>query len=144
MHRTRHRVAIVSTRTDGSGHVTRYTYDFLGNILSRTEASGTPKARTTSYVYAYPSWRTFATSIIEPSVVKQGLTKTTTFSWSAGETVLTRAETGWVSSSDAAPTTFTSTTTFDARHRTVSSNGPRTESRVWNNQETELLLRQAA
>ena len=48
-------------------------------------------------------------------------------SWSAGETVLTRSESGYLSANDASPTTYTSTTSFDGRHRMVAGDGPRTE-----------------
>jgi RHS repeat-associated protein len=115
------------TRTDGSGHSTRYSYDYLGNLTSRTDAAGTGAARTTLYFYDYPAWRTFLTRIVEPSTAKPGATKTTTFSWNADETVLTRAESGWLTPDDPTPATYTTTATFDERHRVVLSDGPRTD-----------------
>ncbi|HEX8251869.1 MAG TPA: RHS repeat-associated core domain-containing protein [Thermoanaerobaculia bacterium] len=117
----------VTSRTDGGGHVARLTYDFYGNVTSRTEASATAKSRTTSYFFEYPTWPTFVTRITEMSAAKPGAVKTTSFGWSPGETVLTRTQSGWSLPSDSRPTTYISTTTFDARHRPLISDGPRTE-----------------
>ncbi|WP_005034730.1 Ig-like domain repeat protein [Holophaga foetida] len=42
---------LTPTPTPGVRLVTQLSYDGLGNLLSRTEAAGTPSARTTSYQY---------------------------------------------------------------------------------------------
>ncbi|MCE7958813.1 MAG: hypothetical protein DYH06_12910, partial [Acidobacteria bacterium ACB2] len=106
------------SKTDGAGHVTTYTYDGNGNVLTATEAFGTGRARTTTYEYTYPSWPRFRTKEILPSVVKDSpATRSTTWSWSGGETVLTRVESGYLDPADVSPTTYTTTTTFDAAHR---------------------------
>jgi YD repeat-containing protein len=65
----------------------------------------------------------------EPSAAKLGATKVTTFTWNASgtpEAVLTTAESGYLAS-DAAPTVYTTTRTFDVRHRLLSTAGPRTD-----------------
>jgi RHS repeat-associated protein len=117
----------VTSRTDGSGHVTKFTYDGRGNVTSRVEAFGTPKQRTTAFAYEYASWPSFLTRTTVPSAAKPGAVKVTTFGWNTGETVLTQRESGYLSSMDAAPATYVSTTTFDARHRRVAADGPRTD-----------------
>lgn len=103
------------TRTDGLGHVTKHDYDAMGRLIATTAGYGTPIARTTSYQYTYAPWPTFVTQISEPSVAGAAA-KVTTRAWSGvGETVLTTIENA----------TITRTTTFDARHRVVSEQGPR-------------------
>jgi RHS repeat-associated protein len=118
------------TKTDGNGHVTRYTYNADGNVLSMMEAAGTAVERTTSYRYGYAPWPNFRTEVDEPSAARSGAQKVATFTWNSSgprESVLTVAESGFLTPSDAAPTTYTSATTFDARHRPVAFDGPRTD-----------------
>lgn len=115
----------VTTATDGSGHVRRFTYDALGNVIARTEAAGTALARTIAFAYEHATWRDFATKITEPSAAKPGAQKITTRTWNANESVLTVAETGWLNAT--ASETHTVVTTFDARHRVIGVDGPRTD-----------------
>lgn len=117
----------VQTHTDGEGHVTSATYNSDGNVISRTEAQGTPEQRTTTYVYGRPTWPNFVTQVTQPSAAKSGASKLTTWSWNASETVLTTTESGWLDAAAAAPTVYTSVTTFDAQHRVLSVDGPRTD-----------------
>jgi RHS repeat-associated protein len=117
----------VTSRTDGNGHITKYSYDAYGDVVSRTEAFGSGKQRTTTYLHEYAPWPTFVTRVIEPSAVRTGATKTTSMAWNVNETVLTRNESGYQLPSDSSPTTYTSTTTFDGRHRIIASDGPRTD-----------------
>ncbi len=111
------------TRLDALGHLTRYAYNADGNVTSMSEAVGTAAERTTSYTYGYPAWPNFRTEIDEPSAAKPGAVKVTTLSWntSAGtgtpETTLTTAESGYLTPADTAPTTYTTVSTFDPRHR---------------------------
>src|SRR4029079_11858992 len=91
-----------------------------GNVLSMTEAAGTAAERTTSYRYGYALWPNFRTEVDEPSAARSGPQKVTTFTWNSSgprETLLTVAESGFLTPSDAAPTTYTSVTACDARHR---------------------------
>jgi RHS repeat-associated protein len=120
----------VASRTDGNGHVTQYAYNGDGNVTAKTEAVGTAQQRTTTYLYGYAPWPNFRTEVDEPSAAKPGAEKVTTFTWnSAGtpETVLTAVEAGFLVASDGAPTVYTTTQTFDARHRLLSTAGPRTD-----------------
>jgi RHS repeat-associated protein len=120
----------VASRTDGNGHLTQYLYNGDGNVTSRTEAVGTAQQRTTTYEYAYAPWPNFRTEIDEPSAAKAGAQKVTTFTWNASgapETSLVTAESGYLLPGDAAPTVYTTTRTFAARHRLLSISGPRTD-----------------
>ncbi|HEX3126417.1 MAG TPA: carboxypeptidase regulatory-like domain-containing protein [Thermoanaerobaculia bacterium] len=120
----------VLSRTDGKGHVTRYQYNADGNLSSMTEAAGTPQERTILYRYDYAPWPNFQTRVDEPSAAQPGARKVTTRTWdsSAGpETKLSVAESGYLSASDSTPTVYTRTETYDARHRLVATDGPRTD-----------------
>jgi RHS repeat-associated protein len=120
----------VASRTDGNGHVTQYAYNGDGNVTAKTEAVGTAQQRTTAYRYGYAPWPNFLTEMDEPSAAKAGAQKVTTSSWNAAvapETVITTAEAGYLLAGDGAPTVYTTTRTFDARHRLLSVAGPRTD-----------------
>jgi len=117
-------------KTDGNGHVTRYAYNADGNVTSMTEAAGTAVERTTAFRYGYAPWPNFRTEVDEPSAAKPGAQKVTTYAWNTSgppETALTVAESGYLTPADTAPTTYTSSTTFDAHHRAISFDGPRTD-----------------
>jgi RHS repeat-associated protein len=120
----------VLSRTDALGHLTRWTYNGDGNVISMTEAAGTPEERTTTYAYGYPAWPNFRTQVVEPSVVKPFSVKVTSLTWNstgAPETTLTTSETGFLTPSDGSPTTYTTVSTFDALHRHLATDGPRTD-----------------
>jgi RHS repeat-associated protein len=120
----------VASRTDGLGHLSTFAYNPDGNLITMSEAIGTPQARTTTYHFDYAPWPNFRTAIFEPSAAKPGALKVTTFGWNASgapETVLATAESGYLLAGDAAPTTYTTTRTFDARHRLLATAGPRTD-----------------
>ena len=111
----------VETVTDGRGTLTRFGYDTNGNLTSMIEAEGTSLARTTTWLFDYAAWPSFWTTKTEPSVVSG--TRSTTRGWTAGETVLTITDTGAIPG--VGTQTYTSTQTFDAKHRLLSVNGPR-------------------
>jgi RHS repeat-associated protein len=120
----------VLSRTDGTGHITGYQYNADGNLTSLTEAAGTPQERTTLFRYGYAPWPNFQTRVDEPSAARPGGRRLTTRTWnsSAGlETALTVAESGYLAASNASPTVYTRTETYDARHRLVATDGPRTD-----------------
>ncbi|HKO59512.1 MAG TPA: carboxypeptidase regulatory-like domain-containing protein, partial [Thermoanaerobaculia bacterium] len=117
----------VKTQTDGNGHVTTFDYDANGNMTSRVEAFGTPRQRTTAYEYGYAPLPTFLTRMIISSAGKPGAQKVTTAAWTNNETTLTISESGYLRPGDASPTVYTSISTFDARHRLISADGPRTD-----------------
>ena len=116
-------------KIDGNGRVTNYSYDGNGNLLTKMEAAGTPKERTTTYAYGYAAWPRFMTQMTEQSAAKPGF-RTTTRTWNASgtpETALTVSTTGWLRAGDPSTTTYTTTSTFDAVHRLLATNGPRTD-----------------
>lgn len=120
----------LSSHTDGNGHVTTYGYNGDGNLVSRTEAKGTARERTTTYTYGYAPWPNFRTQITQPSGAKPGAQKVTAMTWNASgapETTLTSSESGYLLATDTTATTYTSVTTFDARHRLIAIDGPRTD-----------------
>ncbi|HXO43320.1 MAG TPA: DUF6531 domain-containing protein, partial [Thermoanaerobaculia bacterium] len=120
----------VASRTDGNGHLTQYAYNGDGNVTAKTEAVGTTQQRTTTYLYGYAPWPNFLTEVDEPSTAKPGSERVTTLTWNAAgtpETVLTTVESGYLLASDATPTVYTTPRTFDARHRQLSTAGPRTD-----------------
>lgn len=59
--------ALISSRTDNEGHLTRYEYNARGLEISRTEAFGTPQARTVTTEW-HPT-RYLPVSITEPGRV---------------------------------------------------------------------------
>jgi YD repeat-containing protein len=94
------------TRLDAQGHLTRYAYNADGNVTAMTEAAGTGQERTTTYAYGDPAWPNFRTEVEEPSAARPGAVKVTTFTWNSSgtpETILTTAESGYLSPTDAAP-----------------------------------------
>ncbi|HEX7155337.1 MAG TPA: RHS repeat-associated core domain-containing protein [Thermoanaerobaculia bacterium] len=123
------------TKTVGLGAeqvTTSYTYDANGMVKQVIEAVGAPEQRTTTYTYGLASWPGFATTIAEASAAKPGQSRVTTFTWGAGETLLTQSVSGYLKPTDASPTTYTVTTAFDARHRITEVAGPRAgQRRTW-------------
>jgi RHS repeat-associated protein len=106
----------VSSKTDFNGNVTNYTFDLSRNLeTSRTEAYGTPKARTTG-----TSWHAnfrIPTSIIEPN-------RTTTFTHYPNGDVQTRT----VTDTSVTPNVSrTWTYTYNSFGRVLTEDGPRTD-----------------
>jgi RHS repeat-associated protein len=116
----------VLSRTDGEGHTTTYTYDGNGNVATATQAAGTSIARLTTYGHSYTSDPTFVTQTAVPSVTGSGQ-KVSDASWNTGETLLTTSVTGRLPSAPSTAVTYTSTTSFDGRHRVVQQHGSRTD-----------------
>ena len=118
----------VTQMVDANGHTTDLQYDNDGNVTSRTEASGTPEERTTTFTYGYSPWPTFWTEKDEPSVGRVGASKTTMRAWSSSpflESTLTTTENGFLATNSAV--SYTTTSTFDASHRLLTTVGPRTD-----------------
>jgi RHS repeat-associated protein len=133
----RSRVAGIDKSTQGGVDErveTDYTYDGNGLILSKTEAVGKTETRATTFTYGYVSplglaWPRFVTSKTEPSAAKPGASnhKVTAYSWNGSgtpETTLTTHVSGFLKSSDASPTVYTTTTLFDPSHRIIEVDGP--------------------
>jgi YD repeat-containing protein len=104
----------VASRTNFNGNVTTYVYDLTRNLeTSRTEASGTPRARTITTEW-HPTFR-LPTVITEPGRI-------TTYSYDAngnrdGKTV----------TDTAANTSIAWSWTYDGFGRVLTENGPRTD-----------------
>jgi YD repeat-containing protein len=113
----------VTERVSATGARTQYTYDTNGNVLTITEAFGTPLARTTTNVYGMTSWPSFQTSETVPGPFGN---RVSTSSWSTDERTLTETTTGRLISGGATAA-YSTITTFDARHRITQIDGPRTD-----------------
>ena len=104
----------LSSRTDYKGNVTTYTYDAARGLeLSRTEASGTPQARTITT--AYLSNFRLPSQIDEPG-------RRTTFSYDGSGNVLTKTV-----KDTATNTTRTSTFIYNSLGQVLTADGPRTD-----------------
>ncbi len=79
---------------DGRGLVTQYSYNSKGQMTSKTEAAGTPLARTTTYQYDAPGFPQFPTRIEMPSTSGGSAVKATIFSYSGTGDLETRTVEG--------------------------------------------------
>jgi RHS repeat-associated protein len=100
-------------KTDARGIVTTFAYD-AHHLLSKTEAYGTAKARTTSYQYLSND-TDLPTLITEPN-------RTTVLTYNTLGSVLTRTVTDTATS-----TSRTWTRTYDGSGRVLTDDGPRTD-----------------
>jgi len=104
----------VSSRTDFNGNVTNYAYDLTRNLeTSRTEAYGTPKARTITTQW-HATYR-LPTLITEPG-------KTTAFGYDTSGNLLTKTITD-----TALNTSRTWTWTYNSLGQVLTADGPRTD-----------------
>jgi len=97
--------------TDGRGLITQFAYNANGRMTSKTEAAGTPLARTTSYQYGNSAFPAFATRIDAPSTSGGGATRTTILAYNAAGDLLTRTLQGAEAGSSFS---YVTTTTFNA------------------------------
>ena len=106
----------IATRTDFNNVQTHYAYDLNRNLeTSRTEAYGTPRARTITTTWD-PTYRLPAT-IVEPN-------RTTSFTYGAMGNTLTKTITD---TSITPNVSRTWTNTYDTYRRILTANGPRTD-----------------
>ncbi|HKQ14712.1 MAG TPA: DUF6531 domain-containing protein [Steroidobacteraceae bacterium] len=104
----------MASRTDFNGNVTNYSYDLARNLeTSRTEAYGTPRARTIS-----TSWHS---SYRRPTQIDE-TGKRTTFTYDANGNVLTKTVLDTATSESRAWTY-----TYNSFGRVLTINGPRTD-----------------
>jgi RHS repeat-associated protein len=103
---------LLPTQTvDGRQLVTQYAYNANGRMTSKTEASGTPLARTTIYQYGNAAFPAFVTRIDAPSTAGGGATRTTVLAYNAAGDLQTRTIQGAEAGSSF---NFVTTTTFNA------------------------------
>jgi RHS repeat-associated protein len=106
----------ITSRTDWNGNVTTYVYDTLNNLeTSRTEAYGTPQARTITTSWD-PNWR-------QPDLITEP-NRTTAFSYDSLGNVLTKTITDTSVTPNVARTWIY---TYDTYGRMLSAQGPRTD-----------------
>jgi RHS repeat-associated protein len=111
----------INTRTDRNGRLTTYIRDSLGLETSRTEASGTPQARTITTVW--DTAKRLPTQITEPG-------RRTNFVYDTQGRLLTRTDTDTTTQSVPYSTngrTRVWTYTYDATGLVTSVDGPRTD-----------------
>jgi len=111
----------MSQETDGEGNITSYTYDDHGNVLTKTEAVGTPDERTTTYTY-HPGYALVAT-ITRQSVANPGSDTVTTFSYDASGNLTGTTVTGY---SDGTQTSISTGMTYNTSGQITSVDGPQT------------------
>jgi RHS repeat-associated protein len=105
-----------ATLTDFNGNVTHYAYDLTRNLeTSRTEAYGTPQARTITTTWD-PSWR-------QPDLIAEP-NRTTAFTYDSPGNVLTKTITDTSVTPNVARTW---TYTYDSYGRMLTAQGPRTD-----------------
>ena len=96
--------------TDGRGLLTQFAYNLNGRTTSKTEAAGTPLARTTLWQYGNPSFPAFPTRIDAPSTAGGSATRTTVFSYGATGDLQARTQQGAEAGSSFS---YVTTTTFN-------------------------------
>lgn len=102
--------------TDPNGTVTQYNYD-SDHLKTKTEAFGTPQARTISYTY-------LSTSSALPTLISEPLRQTAFTYYPGTNTVQTKTITDTTATADA-PRTWTYT--YDSFGRVLTAQGPRTD-----------------
>lgn len=107
--------------TDGRGLVTQFAYNANGRMTSKTEAAGTPLARTTTYQYGSAAFPAFPTRMEAPSTSGGGATRATVFSYNTAGDLTTRTVQGAESGSSFS---YVTTSTFNAAGRPLTIDPP--------------------
>jgi RHS repeat-associated protein len=107
--------------TDGRGIVVQYAYDANGRMISKTEAAGTPLARTTTYQYGNTSFPAFPTRVDAPSTAGGSATRTTVLAYNAAGDLETRTLQGAEAGSSF---TYATTATFNAAGQPLTVDPP--------------------
>jgi len=110
----------MSQESDGEGNIATYTYDDRGNVLTKTEAVGTPEERTTTFTY-HPQYALVAT-ITRLSVANPGSDTVTKFTYDASGNLTGTTVTGY---SDGAQTSIASGMTYNSNGQITSVDGPK-------------------
>ena len=112
----------IDSETDAEGAVTNYSYDTRGNMLTKTEAVGTPEKRTITYTW-HPNLSKIAT-ITRESVANPGQTTVTSFEYDAAGNLLRTTVAGYERTN---PVTRTIAFTYNLSGQPLTVDGPRTD-----------------
>ena len=112
----------VESETDAEGIVTNYTYDDRGNIITKTEAVGTPEQRTTTFSWHPTLFR--IVTITRDSVANPGQTSITSFTYDAPGNLLTASVSGYEAATLVSRTTGY---TYNSNGQLLTVDGPRTD-----------------
>lgn len=107
---------------DANGVITVMTYDERGNMLTKTEALGTSRERTTTYTYHEIFNK--ITTLIEPSVDTPSRHKVKTYQYDAAGNLLSETVLGYAHGQ---PLSYTTTHEYNNHGQRIRTNGPRTD-----------------
>ncbi|ACM22016.1 RHS repeat protein [Geotalea daltonii FRC-32] len=100
-----------------------YTYDAVGNLLTRTDAQGTAIEKTTTYTY-HPIFGNVLTEKVK-SVVNPAQDRVTTNDYDTKGNLLSTTETGLLG--DGTPYSYITSYEYDSQSRLKKIDGPRTD-----------------
>jgi len=100
-----------------------YTYDAVGNQLSRTEAQGTAVEKTATYTY-HPTFSALLTETVK-SIVNTGQNRLITYSYDTKGNLTGFTKTGLLG--DGTPYSYTTTYEYDSQGHMTKVDGPRTD-----------------
>jgi YD repeat-containing protein len=113
---------LIDSETDAEKNQTDYTYDERGNLLTKTEAAGTPQERTTVYTW-HPVFNK-PTTITRPSIANPGQVTTTSFEYDTAGNLLTVSTAGY---DGATALSRGISYTYNANGQVLIIDGPRTD-----------------
>jgi YD repeat-containing protein len=107
---------------DAEGNITKYSYDSRGNILTETDASGTPQERTVTYT-RHTDY-SFVTSVTRESTANPGNNAVTSFTYDTTGRLRQKTENGY---SGTTPLCRTTSFDYNAYGQIAFIDGPRTD-----------------
>lgn len=107
---------------DANGLITAMTYDERGNMLTKTEAAGTPLERTTTYTY-HEIFNEI-TTLIEPSVDTPSRHKVKTYQYDAAGNLVSETVQGY---SRGQSVSYITTHQYNERGQRTQTDGPRAD-----------------
>jgi YD repeat-containing protein len=115
-------IQILIQITEEKLNTTDFTRDARGNILTKTEASGTALEQTTTYTY-HPTFNLVETITVE-SVAKPGQEKVTTFSYDADGNLTSKTVSGYIGTTQYQ---YTTSYEYNSAGQLTYLDGPRTD-----------------
>lgn len=106
---------------DGRGLITQLTYNAKGQVTAKTEAAGTPLARTTTWQYGNASFPAFPTQMAMPSTAGSAAQRVTVSTFDSAGNLITRTIQGAEGGSSFS---FTTATTFNAAGQPLTVDPP--------------------